>query len=56
MQHGLGVSVIVKIAGLSQQHEVGEKDGAASGVLCQLFVLNEVQANPTRSQAKTEHQ
>ena len=47
MQHRLGVSGVVKIAGLSQQHEVGEKNGTAAGVLGELFVFNEVKANPT---------
>ena len=56
MQHGFGVSGIVKIAGLPQQHEVSQKDGTATGMLCQLFVFNKVQANPTGSQAKTQYQ
>ena len=56
MQHGLGVSGVVKITGLSQQHEVGEKNSTATGVIGELFVFNEVQANPSDCQTKTQYQ
>ncbi|MNR60313.1 hypothetical protein D3C85_1817640 [compost metagenome] len=56
MQKQLGLGAIVKVAGLTQQHEVRYKRGPTGNVFAQLRVFVSEQAEPAEGPSGGQHE